>query len=248
MTGGSITGPTGVLIAGKSSANLTYQATIGTLISMEWLKDGHPLSPSNRTTFSADNSSVSIDPVQDTDNGQYQCRIINPVSTDTASYTLTVNYGPENGVILGGNTAEVGSSIALYCSAASVPPAAVNWILNGTQTDVNAIVYAIRTVSYTDRGNYTCVATNDITGRSLSIPHLLIVNVPQSSVYENIKPKIPVPPRGGSKATPALPPRAISHNKPDADMLMEEKIREQEEQVLAWIKAKDEDIHNQRED
>ncbi|KAJ8354759.1 hypothetical protein SKAU_G00223260 [Synaphobranchus kaupii] len=176
MTGGSITGPTGVLIAGKSSANLTCQATIGTLISREWLKDGHPLSPSNRTTFSADNSSVSIDPLHSTDNGQYQCRLINPVSTDTASYTLTVNYGPENGVILGGNAAEVGSSIALYCSAASVPPAAVNWILNGTQTDVNAIVYAIRTVSYTDRGNYTCVATNDITGRSLSIPHLLIVN------------------------------------------------------------------------
>ncbi|KAJ8332760.1 hypothetical protein SKAU_G00416560 [Synaphobranchus kaupii] len=41
---------------------------------------------------------------------------------------------------------------------------------------------------------------------------------------------------------------AISYKKPDAAMLMEEKIREQEEQVLAWIKAKDEDIHNQRED
>ncbi|KAJ8354762.1 hypothetical protein SKAU_G00223290 [Synaphobranchus kaupii] len=91
ITGAIINGPTEVLIAGNSSAILSCQAANGTVISREWLKDGHPLSPSNRTTFSSDKSTVTIEPVQGTDNGQYQCRLINPVSTDAASYDLTIN-------------------------------------------------------------------------------------------------------------------------------------------------------------
>ncbi|KAJ8388818.1 hypothetical protein AAFF_G00125740 [Aldrovandia affinis] len=87
----NITGPTEVLIAGNSSANLSCQATAGTIVSREWLKDDQTLSPSNRITLSGDKSSVSIDPVEGTDNGQYQCILINPVSTGIASYNLTVN-------------------------------------------------------------------------------------------------------------------------------------------------------------
>ncbi|KAG7469256.1 hypothetical protein MATL_G00127120 [Megalops atlanticus] len=90
ISGANITGPTAALIAGISSANLSCQATAGTITSREWLKDGQPLSPSNTITISGDNSSVSINPVEGTDNGQYQCKLTNPVSTDTASYTLTI--------------------------------------------------------------------------------------------------------------------------------------------------------------
>ncbi|XP_035291382.1 carcinoembryonic antigen-related cell adhesion molecule 1-like isoform X4 [Anguilla anguilla] len=114
ISGASITGPTEVLIAGTSSAKLSCQATAGTIISRKWLKDGNPLSPSNRITFSGDNSSVSIDPLQGTDNGQYQCRLTNPVSTDSVSYNLTVNFsaGPNSesqlGAILGGTFGALG--------------------------------------------------------------------------------------------------------------------------------------------
>ncbi|KAI1886253.1 hypothetical protein AGOR_G00212090 [Albula goreensis] len=90
ISGAEITGPSEPLIAGNSSANLSCQAAAGTSISWEWLKGDQPLSPSNRITFSEDKSSVSISPVESSDNGEYQCRLSNPVSTDTASYTLTV--------------------------------------------------------------------------------------------------------------------------------------------------------------
>ncbi|KAG7469255.1 hypothetical protein MATL_G00127110 [Megalops atlanticus] len=90
ISGATITGPTAALIAGNSSANLSCQATAGTITSREWLKDGQPLSPNDRITISGDNRSLSIDPVEGTDNGQYQCKLTNPVSTDTASYNLTV--------------------------------------------------------------------------------------------------------------------------------------------------------------
>ncbi|KAG9329996.1 hypothetical protein JZ751_028287 [Albula glossodonta] len=91
ISGTLITGPSEPLIAGNSSANLSCQAAAGTSISREWLKDDQPLFPSNRITFTVDNSTVSISPVESSDNGEYQCRLSNPVSTDTANYTLTVN-------------------------------------------------------------------------------------------------------------------------------------------------------------
>ncbi|KAJ8354756.1 hypothetical protein SKAU_G00223230 [Synaphobranchus kaupii] len=106
ISGANIIGPTEVLIAGNNSAILSCEVASGTMISRKWLKDGQPLSPNNRTTFSGDNSTVTIGPVQRTDNGQYQCRLINPVSTDAASYNLTVNFGPVNVTIIGEGTAE----------------------------------------------------------------------------------------------------------------------------------------------
>ncbi|KAG7469257.1 hypothetical protein MATL_G00127130 [Megalops atlanticus] len=175
ISGANITGPTAALIAGNSSAILSCQATAGTITSREWLKDGQPLSPSNTITISGDNSSVSINPVEGSDNGQYQCKLTNPVSTDTVSYTLIVIYGPLDAVILGGDTAAVGSTVVLYCSAPSVPPPAFAWEVNGTQTGVRTAVYVIEMSNNTDSGTYTCLATNDITGLSASARHELTV-------------------------------------------------------------------------
>ncbi|KAJ8354768.1 hypothetical protein SKAU_G00223350, partial [Synaphobranchus kaupii] len=176
ISGANLIGPTEVLIAGNSSAKLTCQATIGTLISRKWLKNGHPLSPSNRITFSGDNSSVSIDPVQGTDNGQYQCTLTNPVSTDDANYNLTINYGPEDVLIQGQIEMEAGQTVVLTCSASSVPPATFTWTFNGKETAVKAEEYPVANASIGDSGNYICVAANSVTRSVLSsAPHLLKV-------------------------------------------------------------------------
>ncbi|KAJ8245032.1 hypothetical protein COCON_G00236300 [Conger conger] len=172
----NITGPTGVLIAGNGSASLSCQAAAGTLISRKWLKDGHSLSPSNRITFSSDKSSVSIDPVQGSDNGHYQCRLTNPVSTDTVSYYLTVNYGPEDVVIQGHREIEVGNTVVLTCSASSVPPATFTWTFNGKETGVLTEEYTIEKALIDYSGTYTCLARNSVTGLSISsAPRLLTV-------------------------------------------------------------------------
>ncbi|XP_036394530.1 carcinoembryonic antigen-related cell adhesion molecule 1-like [Megalops cyprinoides] len=175
ISGATITGPTAALTAGNSSANLSCQATAGTISSRQWLKDGQPLSPSNRITISGDKSSVSINPVEGSDNGEYQCTLINPVSTETVSYALTVIYGPLDAVILGEDTAAVGSTVVLYCSAPSVPPPAFAWEVNGTQTGVRTAVYVIEMSNDTDSGTYACLATNDVTGLSASARHELTV-------------------------------------------------------------------------
>ncbi|KAJ8354755.1 hypothetical protein SKAU_G00223220, partial [Synaphobranchus kaupii] len=176
ISGANLIGPTEVLIAGNNSAILSCEAANGTIISRKWLKDGQPLSPSNRITFSGDNSTVTIEPVQGTDNGQYQCRLTNPVSTDTANYNLTVNYGPEDVLIQGHKEMEAGQTVVLTCSASSVPPATFTWTFNGKETGVKAEEYPVANASFGDSGNYICVAANSVT-RSVnsSAPHLLKV-------------------------------------------------------------------------
>ncbi|KAG9329919.1 hypothetical protein JZ751_028603 [Albula glossodonta] len=176
ISGAEITGPSEPLIAGKSSANLSCQAAAGTSISREWLKGDQPLSPSHRITFSEDKSSVSISPVESTDNGEYQCRLSNPVSTDTVSYNLTVNYGPEDVLIKGATEVEEGKMVELICFAKSEPPANFSWTTNGTDTSVTTAKYIIYNATYDDSGNYTCVAENAVTGLSRSSAvHVLTV-------------------------------------------------------------------------
>lgn len=86
-----ITGPTGVLLAGNSSANISCQATGGNVTGTEWLKDGERLSPGGRLLFAKDMSSVAIDPLQKEDGGRYMCQLSNPVSIQQASYQMEVN-------------------------------------------------------------------------------------------------------------------------------------------------------------
>uniref|UniRef100_A0A4W5PNG2 Ig-like domain-containing protein n=1 Tax=Hucho hucho TaxID=62062 RepID=A0A4W5PNG2_9TELE len=89
LSAATITSPPATLTAGISSTNLACEAA-GNISSIQWIKDGLPLSPSNNTTFSADNRRVYLSPVQDIDNGEYDCLVSNPVSNRTASHNLTV--------------------------------------------------------------------------------------------------------------------------------------------------------------
>lgn len=91
ITGAKISGPTATLIAGNSTANLSCTAKAGAVKSMTWMKDGKPLSPSDRLVFSSDKSSMMIKVLQKEDNGVYMCQLTNPVSTDKASYKMVVN-------------------------------------------------------------------------------------------------------------------------------------------------------------
>ncbi|KAJ8268380.1 hypothetical protein COCON_G00135520 [Conger conger] len=175
ISGVEVTGPTVALIAGNSTANISCQAAKGVITTTEWLKDGNPLSRSDRATISADKSSVAISPVEKDDSGVYKCMLTNDVSTDSASYTMTVNYGPENVDIKGVKEVKVGEKMELICSASSVPPATYSWTINGTQKDVTTPMYTMDKTAYHNSGNYECVATNSVTGKNATAVHKLEV-------------------------------------------------------------------------
>ncbi|KAL7886544.1 hypothetical protein AOLI_G00042650 [Acnodon oligacanthus] len=173
VSGATITGPTDLVIEGNS-ADLSCDAS-GTNVTTEWMKDNQKLSPSNNITFSADNRSVSISPVSRTDGGEYRCTLSNPVSSDTAAFTMTVNYGPDNGRIEGPSEVEERGSVTFRCSAESVPDPRYAWTVNGTNTAVTTDSFTVEQVTFSNSGTYTCTARNDVTGRETSVSHTLAV-------------------------------------------------------------------------
>ncbi|XP_028835240.1 carcinoembryonic antigen-related cell adhesion molecule 5-like [Denticeps clupeoides] len=171
----TIRGPKDPLLAGKSTAVLTCEAN-GSNIVREWSKDDHPLIHNSRTSFSYDNRTVTISPVERTDSGEYQCRLSNAISLKTANYTMTVNFGPLNVTINGTKEVNVGEMVAFVCSAVSVPPATFSWSFNGKEKHVTSATFTIEKTSSGDTGNYTCTAWNQITGHSSSVVQTLMVN------------------------------------------------------------------------
>ncbi|XP_062321615.1 carcinoembryonic antigen-related cell adhesion molecule 5-like isoform X1 [Osmerus eperlanus] len=172
--------PLATLVEDKDSTNLTCAAA-GSISTREWMKDGVPLSLSDRVSLSGDNSTVGISPVNRTDNAVYLCRLSNPVSSASVSYNLVVNFGPELKTILAPEIAEVGTTTLLYCYVRSVPPAKLTWLFKGVETGVHENVYVIDESSHSDSGDYTCTASNDLTGRTQSLTHTLTIGDRPSS-------------------------------------------------------------------
>ncbi|XP_021479415.2 carcinoembryonic antigen-related cell adhesion molecule 1 isoform X2 [Oncorhynchus mykiss] len=94
------------------SVTLTCDAS-GSISNRDWMKDGQPLSPSERIIFSEDNKTVSISPLNLTDSGIFLCHLANLVSNVNASYNLAVSLkgstqgGPNVGAIVGGSLGAV---------------------------------------------------------------------------------------------------------------------------------------------
>ncbi|XP_067249523.1 carcinoembryonic antigen-related cell adhesion molecule 1-like isoform X2 [Chanodichthys erythropterus] len=169
-------GPEEPLIEGESSANITSEGN-GNIISVQWMTDNSPLSPSNSIIFSPDFRSVSISPVQRSDSGEYQCKYSNHVNSETAKLSLIINYGPEDVSIKGLGEVNSGDPVSLSCSANSVPSASFRWMFNGTDTGVTRDTYTIDKTDFTHSGDYDCTAWNNITNRSASQRHPLLVKV-----------------------------------------------------------------------
>lgn len=91
IEGAKITGPTAILIANNSTANLSCTAAAGVVKDITWMKDGKTLSSSARVVFSTDRSSVRFESVQKDDNGKYTCKLANPVNSEEAVFQMVVN-------------------------------------------------------------------------------------------------------------------------------------------------------------
>ncbi|KAM4630982.1 cell adhesion molecule CEACAM20-like [Polymixia lowei] len=175
ISGTKIMGPTATLVAGNHTANLSCQATQGTVTTRAWMKDGKPLSPSDRVVLASDMSSVMFKTVKKEDNGEFKCQLTNGVNTESASYKMVVNYGPEEVKVAGEQAVEVKDPVSIKCSAMSIPPANFTWKFNGTLTAVKTAEYTILHAVYKNTGMYTCEAYNAVTGLSATASHVLSV-------------------------------------------------------------------------
>nr|XP_055065809.1 carcinoembryonic antigen-related cell adhesion molecule 1 [Misgurnus anguillicaudatus] len=164
----------------------------GDVSSIQWMKNGLPVYPNNMTTFSSNNSTLTLNQLSLNDAGQYQCVVVNPFGNMTGSpYNLTVNYGPWSTAITGPTVGAIGSNVTFSCSANSQPPSQYSWFFNGTNVGT-ASVLVIRSLTMNNRGLYTCVASNNITMSNSSASVALTVFNSITAVSVNINNQQPV--------------------------------------------------------
>ncbi len=73
--------------------------------------------------------------------------------------------GPNNTAVSGPLIAVVGSSVTFSCSSVSRPQSQYSWYFSGLNVK-NGSVYVTAPLSKNNSGEYTCMAFNNITGRS----------------------------------------------------------------------------------
>ncbi|XP_076135974.1 hemicentin-1-like [Alosa pseudoharengus] len=152
--------------AGPPILNMTFTLSCdvtGPVDSIHWMKSNIYLPADNRISTSNNNATLTLTPVEMSDNGTYSCMAFNVASNKTSNdYTLTVNYGPRMPVILGPSIIATASNLMLSCSAASWPPSNFTWYFNGLLVKEGPD-YKVDNLSLSNSGNYTCSAHNDIT-------------------------------------------------------------------------------------
>uniref|UniRef100_A0A8C6TEE7 Ig-like domain-containing protein n=1 Tax=Neogobius melanostomus TaxID=47308 RepID=A0A8C6TEE7_9GOBI len=162
------------------SVNLTCDSS-GSIFTREWMING--VKPAENIVFYEEKKVLLFRVLTRQDSGRYNCRISNPVSSQSVDYTMNVNYGPDS-IMTGPMEVQEGSTLKLSCSAESVPTAKYTWTKNGT-TLVQSHEYTKDNIKFSDSGEYICRATNDVTLKSSEASHTVNVsgiNFPQKLI------------------------------------------------------------------
>ncbi|XP_043848826.1 carcinoembryonic antigen-related cell adhesion molecule 5-like isoform X2 [Dromiciops gliroides] len=165
-----------------NSTNILENGTLAITCSPEnegmnilWFFNNQPLSLSERMNTSEDNQTLTIKSVKREDAGSYQCEVWNLIGANRSDpLTLTVSYGPEHIMFVpnpenGEIEVKFKDPLNLMCQVGSYPPALYEWQVNGTvNSNFSSNTYVIKSVSWEDSGNYTCLAKNNVTNLSIS--------------------------------------------------------------------------------
>ncbi|KAG9275978.1 carcinoembryonic antigen-related cell adhesion molecule 20-like isoform X3 [Astyanax mexicanus] len=173
ISGARLIGPSDLIMEGNSTT-LTCEGN-GTVDSIKWFKNNESLSPSSSITFSSGNRSVTISPIRRADRGDYNCTLINPVSSGSAAYRMIVNFGPDSIRVDGRSEVEEEGYVNLSCIADSEPVPLYKWEFNGTKTEVTSKTYIVNSAKFSDSGNYTCIARNNITKLEATASRTVVV-------------------------------------------------------------------------
>ncbi|XP_042611495.1 carcinoembryonic antigen-related cell adhesion molecule 1 isoform X2 [Cyprinus carpio] len=164
---------------------------IGDVQHIQWMKNGVKLYQDNRISFTNNNSVLNFNPLTLSDNGQYQCEASNVINNMTSeAYDLNVFYGPWNTTISGPTVGAVGHNVTFSCSANSHPSSQYSWFLNSSKLGEGPVL--TRALSPNSGGRYTCMASNDITGRSSNASLEFSLRYPISNVIVNAGNQQPV--------------------------------------------------------
>ncbi|XP_061918233.1 carcinoembryonic antigen-related cell adhesion molecule 5-like [Entelurus aequoreus] len=170
----------------SSSVSLSCSCS-GSFPSFSWRNGSAELTASERVHINDKGDVVTLTSVSRYDEGPFMCLVFNNFSNSTSRpVKLSINYGPE-GIDLklfpSQEYFERGSNISLTCSAASRPPAAFQWFLNGDLLPKTRPVLKLRNVQENQSGNYSCRAFNSKTLKDQTTqPSSIFIQTPVSNV------------------------------------------------------------------
>ncbi|XP_045064326.1 carcinoembryonic antigen-related cell adhesion molecule 20-like isoform X4 [Coregonus clupeaformis] len=184
-------------VNGTLGGNVIFKTTINptTLIFIAWTFGAPPVSIVNFASsdgtltgegyvgrISLDNSTGSLELRKLTlnDSGTFRVSLRKAGVINLGSTSLNVYDGPDGMEIKGPTEIELGQKLTLTCSADSNPPARYTWMLNETEIPGHSHEFTKENSEYSDRGNYTCTATNYVTVTKTSVVLKLSVKVEDS--------------------------------------------------------------------
>ncbi|KAF4103333.1 hypothetical protein G5714_016216 [Onychostoma macrolepis] len=174
----------------NQSFTLTCTAN-GDVQHIQWMKNEKNLNSDNMINFTDNQSVLYINPLTLSDNGLYQCLATTAVNNMTSvTYDLKVFYGPWNTTISGPLVGAVGHNVTFSCSADSHPTSRYSWFLNSTKLGEGPEL--TKDLSLNSSGRYTCMASNEITGRSSNASLEFTLRYPISNVIVNAGNQQPV--------------------------------------------------------
>ncbi|XP_055516059.1 hemicentin-1-like [Leucoraja erinacea] len=134
--------------------------------SINWNKDGSPLTVSNRIR-QMNNGSLAIYRTVNEDAGAYNCVAKNEAGVVERKVTLMLQSAPVFTLKPSDTVAEVGDRVQLHCQAGGEPPPVVEWTHNAQPVRENGRLAVlanstlqILSISVQDAGEYECVARN----------------------------------------------------------------------------------------
>ncbi|MEQ2299733.1 hypothetical protein AMECASPLE_018117 [Ameca splendens] len=141
---------------------------VGPFDTIYWMKDNMQLnlnaSETDSFMYNFEKNMMHFTPLTINSNGTYQCVATNRAAHHKSPhYALIVNYGPLNVNISGPESAKVGASVSLTCSAVSQPECNFTWFLNNQSTPVGKGSILKFNASESQTGKYHCTATNSVT-------------------------------------------------------------------------------------
>lgn len=96
-----------------------------------------------------------------------------PLHDSNTMCCLFLTVGPNNVRISGPKLAETGDTVMFNCSASSWPSSHFSWYFTNDSTQMLELVangssYTTKPLTLESRGNYTCMAYNNVTGLNSS--------------------------------------------------------------------------------
>ncbi|EDM09581.1 hemicentin 1 (predicted) [Rattus norvegicus] len=154
-----------------------------------WSKNGRMIPDSSNVAILTGGQMLHIRRAEVADTGQYVCRAINVAGRDDKNFHLNVYVpptieGPETEVIV----ETMSNPVTLTCDATGIPPPTITWLKNHKPIENSDPLEAhilsggsklqIARLQRSNRGNYTCVASN-MEGKAQK-NYILSIQVPPS--------------------------------------------------------------------